>query len=66
MMRNQNGSFSKVVHVIFIHISPAKASHMAKPKVTGWETIILPQRRTAGIGNNIIASTRMDLEHQTH
>lgn len=45
--------------------SLAIASHIAKPEITGCESIILTQRRTADIGNNIRATARTDLEHQT-
>ena len=41
-----------------------KASQVAKPGVAGWESINFPQRRTADIGNNVIATTTIDLEHQ--
>lgn len=41
-----------------------KASQVAKHGVVGWESINFPQRRTADIGNNVTATTTIDLEHQ--
>lgn len=49
MMRTHNGC-EGVVHVTFTHVSLAKASYVANPEDTGWESIILTQRRTADLG----------------
>lgn len=68
MMKTHNGSegsSSGVVHVTFTHVSLAKASYVAKTEDTGWESIILTQRRTADIGNNIKTTAGIDLEHWT-